>query len=853
MPTEDRIMISRLIRESFHAPLLTALLVAAGTTIGAFWMQDLPRDVFPDLSAPVFNVIVQNAAMGAEELETGVAIPLEVALAGLPDVRRVRSTSQLGVAQVTIEFEPDADYYALAPVRRRARRAGRQLPPGTDAPLLSSLTGRLNEIFEFTLEAEPGAADLMTLRDLAEYEVKNRLARGAGRRRRRAARRLPARVPGPARSRAHGGARRHASTRSCTPSRSANVNAAGGFVDPGADGVDRARDRPRADRRGPARARSSRCAATRPVLLGDVADVREAPAVRRGIAHRLAGEVVSCRIVKQFGADTVTVAAGHPRRDRGLPRERCRRASASHRLRPVPARRVRARRRRSRGADRRACSSRSCCSCCSATCARRWSSRSPSRSRSRCRACCCSVAGIGINTMTLGGLAIAVGLLVDSSIIMVENILHRHRRSDRDAAIASARARRGGRGRATRSRSRRSIVIAVFIPLFAMTRHRRAHVPAARGAVIAAVLAALVLALDARAGRRGAACCARARPGQHEDVALIRGVKRVYRAGARPLPAARRPRGVVTLLDHGARAMARGCASAADFMPQLDEGAFLMQTLLPAGGVARRGRSPEPSRRGRAARRSRGRGRRAPHRPRRAHRGPDAAHAVRRADRAQARPRPRGSRARGRRCARRSRRCPACRASVHDAARACGSTRVSAARRPTSRSASSGPISTSSPRSPSKPSAIMRGVDGLADLRAEQLTGLPQLRDRGRPRRGRARRARPGRRDRSDPHRARRRRGVSEIWVGQRRFDLVVPPRDDRRDAATPFATLLIDGHDGTPHPARHSSRRSSQTFGPGTIKREAGTRRIAVEASRQRTRSRLHGRARSAARWPSS
>src|SRR6185436_8403474 len=50
--------------------------------------------------------------------------------------------------------------------------------------------------------------------------------------------------------------------------------------------------------------------ATTPVLLGDVADVREAAAVRRGIAHRLRGEVVSCRVSKQFGADAVKVAAG---------------------------------------------------------------------------------------------------------------------------------------------------------------------------------------------------------------------------------------------------------------------------------------------------------------------------------------------------------------------------------------------------------------------------------------------------------------------------------------------------------------------------------------------------------------
>src|SRR4026209_1582827 len=169
-------MISRLIRESFDAPLLTALLVIAGSTIGALWMRDLRRDVFPDLSAPVFNVITQNPAMGAEELETAIAIPLEVALAGLPAVRRWRATSQPGVARVTIESEPSPDYSRSRQfVAERVAQVAGQLPVGTDPPLISSLTGRLNEIFEFTLEADPGAADLMTLRDLAEFEVNNRL------------------------------------------------------------------------------------------------------------------------------------------------------------------------------------------------------------------------------------------------------------------------------------------------------------------------------------------------------------------------------------------------------------------------------------------------------------------------------------------------------------------------------------------------------------------------------------------------------------------------------------------------------------------------------------------------------
>ena len=174
--TERDALIARMIRACSEKPLLVIILVVAGAGLGVASFQNLQRDVFPDLSAPVFNVIVQNPAMGAEELETAIAIPLEVALAGLPDVRRIRSSSQLGVSQVTIEFEPDADYYRSRQfVAERMSQAASQLPPGTDAPLLSSLTGRLNEIFEFTLEAEPGAADLMSLRDLAEFEVKNRL------------------------------------------------------------------------------------------------------------------------------------------------------------------------------------------------------------------------------------------------------------------------------------------------------------------------------------------------------------------------------------------------------------------------------------------------------------------------------------------------------------------------------------------------------------------------------------------------------------------------------------------------------------------------------------------------------
>src|SRR5688572_14806390 len=570
-------MISRLIRESFQAPLLTALLVAAGTTIGGFWLWDLRRDVFPDLSAPVFNVITQNPAMGAEELETAIAIPLEVALAGLPDVRRVRSNSQLGVTQVTIEFDPRADYYRSRQfVAERVAQVSGQLPAGTDPPLISSLTGRLNEIFEFTLEAEPGAADLMTLRDLAEFEVNNRLVA----------------VPGVAAVERLGGylrqfqvqldpermsARRVSLDDVMHAVEESNLNASGGIVAQGSiEWTVRALGR--AHTVDDLRRTVVTVRGDVPVLLGDVADIREAAAVRRGIAHRLEGEVVSARVIKQFGADTVQVAAGI-------------RQAIEDIRRALPE-----------GVQLRTVYDQS----------QLVNSALGGVGRAvmlggvfvvlvillllgNVRAALIvtltipisiALAGlllrpldVGLNTMTLGGLAIAVGLLVDAAIIMVENILHRlsgatTRRERRERAVSAAVEVARPIAFAT------FIVIVVFLPLFGMTGiEGRMYQPLA-AAVIAAMIAALVLALTL-VPIVAAMVLRPSRPGANEDVLLLRKVKQSYA----PLldRCLRHPRlvALVTLLV-AVPAIALGFRIGSDFMPQLDEGAFLLQTVLPA-------------------------------------------------------------------------------------------------------------------------------------------------------------------------------------------------------------------------------------------------------------------------------
>jgi cobalt-zinc-cadmium resistance protein CzcA len=813
-------MLERVITASFRKPLVAIVLAIAGAAIGAVWMRELPRDVFPDLSAPVFNVIVQNPAMNADELEMRVAVPFETALSGLPQVRRVRSSSTLGVAQITIEFEPDADY-----ARSRQYVAERlpqvELPPGTEAPLVSGVTGRLNEIFELTVEASPGVADLMTLRDLAENEIKNRLLA----------------VPGVSAVERLGGYLREfqiqmdpdrMAARGVTldevmhAARGANASAAGGFVTHAqmewtvraagrAVNVEQLRNTVVVMKGGT------------PVLLGDVADVREAPAVRRGIAHRLAGEVVSCRVVKQFGADTVAVA-------------RAIRGAVADLRASLP-----------RGVELRVVYDQS----------ELVESALGGVGRAvligaalvalvlfallgNARAALIvtltlplslavsgvfmRVAGIGINTMTLGGLAIAVGLLVDSAIIVVENVVHRisQRRDGDRRGHALAAAVEVARPIAFAT----AVVVAVFIPLFAMTGiEGRMYKPLA-GAVIAAVIAALVLSL-ALVPVVAAGLLRPTPPGAHDDVWLVRKLKQAYRP---VLDRALRRSALVMVVALAITAPALWIATrlGSDFVPPLDEGAILMQTFLPPEAsleeVDRLNHRvedvlrafPEVSdvvrRTGRAERTEDP----MPHtlsdvlillRPERARTGEPLVDQLRAA----------------------VERVPG----VSTLFTTPLGMRIDEGLGGTPADISVrifGPDAQQLADLGEAAAAVIRRVDGMADVRAESLVGLPQLTVQV---------------DREAAARVGLTPGdvidavqigltgqqVSEIWIGQRRFELTVKLSPDyRRDAAT-LAALMVDGHDGSRIPLGKLAR-IEPTFGLGTIKREAGSRRIAVEAS---------------------
>lgn len=816
-------LVGRVLRTSFARPGLTVVLALALSAFGAVALHGLRRDVFPDLSAPIFNVIVQNAAMGAEELETAVAIPMEVALAGLPDVRRIRSTSQLGVTQVTVEFEPDADYFRSRQyVAERVAQAQGELPPGTDAPLVSSLTGRLNEVFEFTLEAEPGAADLMALRDLAEFEVKNRLLA----------------VPGVAGVERLGGylrqfqvlldpdqmvARGISLNEVEHALEGANLNASGGFVVQGPmEWTVRAIGR--AETVEDLNSTVVALRAGTPVLLADVADVREGPALRRGIAHRLKGEVVSCRVIKQFGADTQRVAKGVREAIQELEQS----MPKGVQLRVVYDQSELVDEALG-GVSRAILLGALLVVLVLFALLGDWRAAlivTLTLPLSLALAgILLKLAGIGINTMTLGGLAIAVGLLVDAAIIVTENIIHdlregAGRRSVREEALAAS--LEVGRPIAFAT----LIVVSVFIPLFAMTGiEGRMYQPLA-AAVVACLAASLALALTLVPVASSLLLKA-PRPGQPEDVWLIRKLKSAY---APMLDACMRRAGLVRLVALAITLPALGLAFAvgSDFMPRLDEGAFLLQTVLPPEAsleeVDRLNHLVEDVLLG----------------------FPEVEDVVRRTGRAERTEDPMPhtvsdvlvvlKKDRGRSLEKLE-----------------ADLRVAVARVPGVTTLFTTPLGMrideglgGSPADLSvrifgpeletlatlgeRARAILAKVDGVEDLRVEKLSGLPQLRITV----NRAAVARVGLTP-GDVIRAVRVGLVgeesSQVWKGQRRHDLVLRLADHKRGDLQALRNLLVDGHDGTRIPLSQLAT-IEETFGAGSVRREAGSRRLAVEAS---------------------
>ncbi|WP_066331545.1 efflux RND transporter permease subunit [Azohydromonas lata] len=143
-----RALIAFALRQRLLVLILVALLVAAGTLA---W-KSLPIDAFPDVSTTQVKLILKAPGMTPEEVESRITVPIEQELLGIPQQKMLRSTSKYALADVTLDFEDGTDvYWARQQVNERLAGVLKSLPGGVDGGL-APITTPLGEMFMFTLE-----------------------------------------------------------------------------------------------------------------------------------------------------------------------------------------------------------------------------------------------------------------------------------------------------------------------------------------------------------------------------------------------------------------------------------------------------------------------------------------------------------------------------------------------------------------------------------------------------------------------------------------------------------------------------------------------------------------------------
>jgi cobalt-zinc-cadmium resistance protein CzcA len=154
--------------------LLVLLVTVVVCVLGVLAYQRMPKDIYPDLNAPLVNIITSCPGMAAEDVERLITFPLESLMNGTPHVLRVRSESTTGESVVTVEFDWGVDVYlARQIVAGKLEILAEQLPAGASRPVMGPVSSRMGEIFEFAVVGD--GVDPMELRSVADWTIRYRL------------------------------------------------------------------------------------------------------------------------------------------------------------------------------------------------------------------------------------------------------------------------------------------------------------------------------------------------------------------------------------------------------------------------------------------------------------------------------------------------------------------------------------------------------------------------------------------------------------------------------------------------------------------------------------------------------
>ena len=579
-------MLNRLIAWSLQNRVVVLATAAVILVAGTWTAARLPVDVFPDLTAPTVTVLTEAHGMAPEEVEALVAMPIETAMNGATGVRRVRSSNAQGISVVWVEFDWGMDIYrARQVVTERLQNVAASLPTGMEPPVLAPISSVMGEIMMIGLTTvTTGDSAAMALRTVADWTVRRRLLAVPG-----VAQVIPIGgavkqyqvLPDPARMRAAGVSLEEL----VTAARRSNANASGGvYMDRGQEYVVRGIGRVQG-----AEDIAQTVVAMRggiPVLISQVADVQVGPAPRFGDGSVNARPGVVMAVQKQPGANTLELTA---RIERELDA-----------LRAVMPQGIEIQANLFRQADFISVAIRN------VLVALRdgaflvvailflflWNARATAISVVAIPLSLVvaifgmQLFGITVNTMTLGGMAIAIGALVDDAIIDVENVFRRlkenHHRppgEQREALAVVLDASREVRASIVNATL---IIIVVFLPLFFLSGVEGRLLRPLGFAYVVSILASLLVAVTVTP-----VLCSYLLPSsravqEEQESWIVRRLKAIY-AGALAVVLAR-PRAVllgalVALLATAAVLPFLGSA----FLPEFNEGALTVSVVTVPG------------------------------------------------------------------------------------------------------------------------------------------------------------------------------------------------------------------------------------------------------------------------------
>lgn len=298
-------MLNAIIRAALRHRMFVLAMAALILVYGAIILRALPIDVFPDLTKPTVTILTEGHGRAPEEVETLITLPIENSVNGLPGLERVRSTSGIGLSVVYLEFDWGSDLYRSRQLVAEKLQLAKERMPKDAQPIMAPIASLMGQIQQIALSTSDESVSPIELRTLAEWTIRPRLMA----------------IPGIAQVISIGGGLKQYQILVSAEKMNArqitleqldstlgkiSQNTTGGFLDVGAQEM-LVRNIGAVSSLEDIKKTVVGLHFGRPVFVGEIAEVREGARTKRGDGSYLGKPAVVITIQKQPGADTVAV------------------------------------------------------------------------------------------------------------------------------------------------------------------------------------------------------------------------------------------------------------------------------------------------------------------------------------------------------------------------------------------------------------------------------------------------------------------------------------------------------------------------------------------------------------------